>query len=185
MKNFKFIVLIFILILNSCASIKIKEPDVQGRTYFDQNIPKVKIEFPYDVSFIKQDIKYSDISKVVSRTLYSKEVDATIFINKEKITLDRFVYSGTDDSRIKGKLYSDVDKRRFCTVDFYEEKLQTYLQGCSFRYVGLKEINNVIVYKKIGYVGSLDEYKENNSKAIEDFIEEMKYICSQNIQVKD
>ena len=185
MRFYYFLTIPLVLLLCSCAGLKIKEPTLVDNVYLDADYPRIRIEFPFKVRYIDQNNDFSDFAKSITRRLYSDETSTTVFLRKDNIIQDHVIYTETDSSQFSNNLYMDDRKNGFCTVGFYEKNLNTYLRGMSYRYDGRYGIALIETYKKLGYVSSVDQYKDKNRAMIDHFIEDMKLICSQNVRVKD
>ncbi len=185
MKICHYLIILLLLLLSSCSALKIKEPTLNDNTYTDSDFPRLKIKFPFSVKYVGQDFDFNDVYSSVSRNLYSEDNKITILLIKDKIFHGSYGFTGTDSSQFNENIYFDEDKNNFCTVDFYEENLISYLRGISFRYSGFSEIVKIITYKQLGYVSSVDEFKKKNKESVDKFIHDMKIICAQNVTVND
>ncbi len=169
--------------LPSCAA-NIQKPEViNGNKYIDSTIPKTEINFPFNVEYESTKTDYPDHQKTTTTELKSKEKNIFIYIKKIKLIDTRYFTTRSDANKTEDNIYLDQKSNGFCSVDIYEKKLQNYLRGVSYRYIGHDKAISIAIYKPIGYINSQKKFTNENKDEVEDFTTTVKSICAQNEKV--
>lgn len=182
MKKTRLLFLFVPFVLISCAGLQEKPATMENHVYIDSNIPRVEIEFPFDLDLIDKKVDYQEQTRIVNHILRSPDHDVTAYISKQHLLHAKYYFTGTDSSSEKDPFYLSQDPSGYCAVNLYEENLNTFLRGTSYRYISKDVLVAIRIFKHIGRDLTKQEIKDYYKASLDGFTEKIKAVCAQNIR---